>query len=162
MERRNMENLIKEVVEDLENKAKQIKEAAETPDIATREQLQEVRDEAARTLFRASDAIRNASMNLNDPKQILEGLKVALDRSQSLYEQTMERIREIKGIDGQEGPDEFPFFPETEESVEKEDEIPEVTEAPETEEEAEEIPDEVTLSSHEILEGWFLPESEDK
>ena len=162
MDRRNIDSLVREVIEDLENKSSQIKEATETPDISVREQLQEAGDGALRILAKASEAIRAASMDWEDPKQILEGLKVALNRSQELYDQTMEQIREIKGIDGQESPEAFPLFRETEE-VPQEEEVPEPETIPETEaEEAEEIPDEVTLKAHEILEDWFLPEGEDK
>ena len=164
MEREKLDNLVKEVIEDLKNKTEMIFAAAETPDIMAREPLKEVRDKATAVLTKAVNAIENACEGDYDPKQIVEGLKVAIDRSQELYERTMEQISEIKGIktDDPDETDPDPLFPGEEENVQEEVSVNEENICEEETEEGKESMDEVSVMAHEVLAGWIVPESENK
>ena len=91
MEREKLDNLVEEVIGDLKSKIETISAAAETPDIMIRVQLQEARDKAVAVLEKAVNAIGNACQGEYDPKQIVEGLKVAIDRSQDLFDPSKRR-----------------------------------------------------------------------
>ena len=162
MEREKLDNLVEEVIGDLKSKIETISAAAETPDIMIRVQLQEARDKAVAVLEKAVNAIGNACQGEYDPKQIVEGLKVAIDRSQDLFDQTMRQINEIKGLnaDDPEKTDPFPILPNEEEETVQE--TPFAEEEPSQENEAEESTDEVSAMAREVLESWIAPEGEDK
>lgn len=173
MEQMNMEELIRNFIEDLKEKSDFLNEGMQAEEDSYAEKANSIREKTMRVFKEVGDRLM-AVKDGADEEQLLKTIGILKEKSEDLYEHALEKIDELKKegealISQDEEPEaeeteNLPAEDETEKAAGQEENEPA---QPEEKEEtvslsAPPIRSEISEKTLEILNGWLMPEREDE
>lgn len=97
MKDNSIEVLINELIDDLKLKIENISRIAQSDDLNIQNRLLEIRNKVINVLFAASDKLNDACGNYDDIEDLYKSIEIVKNKSNSLYDEAVKRILDLKG-----------------------------------------------------------------
>lgn len=159
MDKLQIEEKVNELIEDLKQKIEDISRVCQSDNLQIEEKLLSIRNKAINVLFAVCDRLYDALSSEYDEEDLLNSVEIVKNRSNSLYEEVLNKVNELKGDEPVEQEPEIKIVEEVviEDNISNNEEevIEEVIED-------DPIKEKMSEKALDTLKGWLLPEGDER